>query len=183
VDCGTPASLLAEPDPEYDAESLGPASPSPSWKRRENFSSRCGPFAFRYGRDNNTLTLTRRRSPPAFTGTADRPGRLDADYFRHARDFYRAATRLLSERRAIGIAVLQLSATGVAASNAELTVLRGAFYFKAPQQIEQDRRWRCAVSNSWDGTASGSRSTRTRIAARIPSLREHFSRPQPLGPR
>ena len=166
------------------AASVGAAGDFPELEaaRKFLFGVRCY-LHYESSRDNNTLSFDAQESAAAFAGKPNAAGWM-RDYYRHARDIYRASTRLLEASDSQpGSLLSNFRDWRSRLSNSEFTVLRERVYFKAPQQLESDPllALRCFQFTARHGIRL-SQDAETRIAARLPQLRDYFSRPGPVWP-
>ncbi|HTM50358.1 MAG TPA: HD domain-containing protein, partial [Bryobacteraceae bacterium] len=166
------------------AAAASPPGPFPDLEpaRRFLFSLRCF-LHFASGRDNNLLSFDAQEAAAEFTG---KPGAAEwmREYFRHARDIYRASTRSLEAGDArSGTLFSSFRDWRSRLSNAEFTVLRERLYFKSPQQIEQDPMLalRCVEFVARHGIRL-SQDAERRITAQLPGLSRYFSQRRPVWP-
>ena len=130
-------------------------------------------------RDSNALSFD---AQEAIAGFSKKPDAAEwmREYFRHARDIYRASTRLLEASDVQPNSLFsQFRDWRSRLSNADFTVLRERVYFKSPQQLEQDPALalRCFEFAARHGIRL-SQDAEQRIAAHLPAT---FS-PSPFLP-
>jgi [protein-PII] uridylyltransferase len=166
------------------ASVLGAVSEFPELEpaRKFLFAVRCY-LHYAAGRDQNLLNFDAQEAMAAFAGLPD-AGLWMRDYFRHARDVYRVSSRYLeASDTQRGSLFSNFRDWRSRLSNSEFSLLRERVYFKAPQLLERDPMLllRCFQFVARHGIRL-SQDAENRIAANLPALREHFSKPQPLWP-
>src|SRR5207245_9964975 len=88
-------------------------------------------------RDSNSLSFDAQEAMAEFSNKPN-PAEWMREYFRHARDIYRASTRFLEASEAQSSSLFsQFRDWRSRLSTADFTVLRERVYFKSPHQIEQ----------------------------------------------
>ncbi len=135
------------------------------------------------GRDNNLLSFDAQEGAAEFAGKRNAAEWM-REYFRHARDIYRASTRFLEASDAKSSSLFSnFRDWRSRLSNADFTVLRERVYFKSPQQLEQDPMLalRCFEFVARHGIRL-SQDAEQRIAVQVPALREYFSQARPIWP-
>jgi len=135
------------------------------------------------GRDNNVLNFDAQdRAADYFAarGTAE----WMREYFRHARDLYRAAVRELelSEAQTSSL-FMQFKDWRARLSNADFSVARERLHLRVPQALQADpelalRLFQFVARHG----IRPSTETEQRIAAALPQLREWFSAARPIWP-
>ena len=164
------------------AQRLGTAATFPELEagRKFLFSIRCY-LHYEAGRDANSLSFDAQEAAAGFSG-----GRNAAEwvreYFRHARDIYRASARLLeASDTQSGSLFSNFRDWRSRLSNSEFTVLRERVYFKLPQQLDPDPllALRCFEFVARHGIRL-SLDAEQRVAARAAGLRDYFSQPRPV---
>ena len=134
-------------------------------------------------RDSNALSFDAQEAMAEFSKKPDAAEWM-REYFRHARDIYRASTRFLEASDAQPNSLFsQFRDWRSRLSNADFTVLRERVYFKSPQQLEHDPALglRCFEFVARHGIRL-SQDAEQRIAAHLPALRQHFAQPRPIWP-
>src|SRR5712692_383585 len=150
--------------------------------RKFLFALRCY-LHYESGRDNNLLSFDAQEGAAEFAGKRNAAEWM-REYFRHARDMYRASTRFLEASEAKSSSLFSnFRDWRTRLSNAEFTVLRERLYFKLPQQLEQDPMLalRCIEFVARHGIRL-SQDAEQRIAAQVPALRSYFSQARPIWP-
>ena len=163
---------------------LEAAAPFPELEaaRKFLFAVRCY-LHYQSGRDNNSLSFDAQEGVAGFSGKQSAAEWM-REYFRHARDIYRASTKLLeASDTQSGSLFSQFRDWRSRLSNSEFTVLRERVYFKAPQQLESDPLLavRCFEFVGRHGIRL-SLDAEQRVAKHLPALRQYFSKPGPLWP-
>src|SRR6266849_2260605 len=166
------------------SEKLGEASPFPELEaaRKFMFMLRCF-LHYEAGRDSNSLSFDAQEAAASFFG-AETAAQWMREYFRHARDIYRASTRQLESSDTQSSSLFsQFRDWRSRLSNSEFTVLRERVYFKSPQQLDQDPllALRCFEFIGRHGIRL-SQDAEQRIGAQVPALRNYFSQPRPIWP-
>ncbi len=163
---------------------LGQASPFTELEpaRKFLFTLRCF-LHYEAGRDANLLTFDAQEAAAAFT---DKPGAAEymREYYRHARDIYKASTRFLEASDTQPSSLLAgFRDWRSRLSNSEFSVLRERVYFKSPLTIEQDPQFllRCFEFVSRHGIRL-SQDAERRIEAALPKLRDYFFQFRPAWP-
>jgi [protein-PII] uridylyltransferase len=137
----------------------------------------------RAGRDNNNLTFDAQEEA---TEHWQAPGVAEwmRDYFRHARDIYRAAVRELESAEAQHSSLLtQFRDWRTRLSNADFTVSRERVHLRVPHGLESEpdlalRLFRFVARHGIKPSAE----TEQRLAAVLPRLQTWFSEPRPVWP-
>lgn len=165
-------------------EKLGEPSPFPELEaaRKFLFMVRCF-LHYQSGRDDNLLTFDSQEAAAAFSAARDPAGWMQ-EYFRHARDIYRASTRQLeSSDTQSGSLFSHFRDWRSRLSNSEFTVLRERVYFKSPQQLDQDPllALRCFEFIARHGIRL-SLDAEQRLTANAPALREYCSQQRSIWP-
>ena len=137
----------------------------------------------RSGRDSNSLTFDAQEQAAEYFGV---PGAAQwmREYFRHARDLYRAAVRELELAEAQNSSLFaQFKDWRTRLSNADFSVSRERVHLRVPQglQADPDLALRLFEFVARHGIAP-SPETEQRVAAVVPQLQEWFSTPQPVWP-
>ncbi|MEO7650537.1 MAG: hypothetical protein ABIZ80_08700 [Bryobacteraceae bacterium] len=105
--------------------------------RKFLFHLRCY-LHYQAGRDANALSFDAQEGAAELTGKND-TAQWMREYFRHARDIYRAALRLLDSSEAQTSSLFsQFRDWQSRLSNSEFSVLRERLYFRTPQQLAQE---------------------------------------------
>jgi [protein-PII] uridylyltransferase len=150
--------------------------------RRFLFSLRCY-LHYGAGRDNNSLSFDAQEGAAEFARKPDAAGWM-REYFRHARDIYRASTRFLEASDAKSSSLFSNFRDWRARlSNAEFSVLHERVYFKLPQQLEKDPMLalRCVEFVARHGIRL-SQDAEQRIGANLRELRKYFLQAPPIWP-
>ena len=158
------------------------AFPELEHARKFLFALRCY-LHYDSGRDNNLLSFD------AQEGAADFAGKPNAaewmrEYFRHARDVYRASTKYLEAAEEKSPSLFSSFRDWRSRlSNADFSVVRERVYFKSPQQIAHDPMLalRCFEFVARHGIRL-SQDAGQRIGAHLPALRSYFSQARPIWP-
>ena len=137
----------------------------------------------RSGRDNNTLTFDAQEQAAEYLAL---PGaaQLMRDYFRHARDVYRAAVRELESSEAQNSSLFtQFKDWRTRLSNADFTVARERVHLRVPQGLEADpelalRLFQFVARHGIRPSAE----TAQRVSAVAPRIQEWFATPRPVWP-
>ncbi|MGA2737836.1 MAG: [protein-PII] uridylyltransferase [Bryobacteraceae bacterium] len=137
----------------------------------------------RAGRDNNALTFDAQEQAAEYFGA---PGTAQwmRDYFRHARDLYRAAVRELEASEAQNSSLFaQFKDWRTRLSNADFSVARERVHLRVPHALEADpelalRLFQFVARHG----IRPSTETEERVAAALPRLEEWFSGPRPAWP-
>jgi [protein-PII] uridylyltransferase len=137
----------------------------------------------RSGRDNNTLTFDAQDQAAEYFGA---PGTAQwmRDYFRHARDLYRAAVRELESSEAQNSSLFaQFKDWRTRLSNADFTVARERVHLRVPHALDADpelalRLFQFVARHG----IRPSTETEQRVGAALPQLEEWFSTPRPIWP-
>jgi len=135
------------------------------------------------GRDNNALTFDAQEQAAEYFAA---PGAAQwmRDYFRHARDLYRAAVRELESSEAQNSSLFaQFKDWRTRLSNADFSVARERVHLRVPHALEADpelalRLFQFVARHGIRPSAQ----TEERVAAAVPRLEEWFSGPQPAWP-
>jgi len=137
----------------------------------------------RAGRDYNALTFEA-QDEAAAEWQATGPAEWMRDYFRNAREVYRAAVRELesSEARASSLFV-QFRDWRTRLSNADFTVSRERVYLRVPHSLDSDpelalRLFQFVARHGIRPFAE----TAARLADALPRLSDWFAEPQPVWP-
>jgi [protein-PII] uridylyltransferase len=137
----------------------------------------------RSGRDNNALTFDAQEEAAEYFAA---PGTAQwmRDYFRHARDLYRAAVRELELSEAQSSSLFaQFKDWRTRLSNADFSVARERVHVRAPHALEADpelalRLFQFVARHG----IRPSTETEQRVAAVAPQLAEWFSTPRQVWP-
>jgi [protein-PII] uridylyltransferase len=135
------------------------------------------------GRDNNALTFDAQEQAAEYFGA---PGTAQwmRDYFRHARDLYRAAVRELELSEAQNSSLFtQFKDWRTRLSNADFSVARERVHLRAPHALEADpelalRLFQFVARHG----IRPSTETEQRLAAALPQLAEWFCTARPVWP-
>jgi [protein-PII] uridylyltransferase len=135
------------------------------------------------GRDNNALTFDAQEQAAEYFGA---PGTAQwmREYFRHARDLYRAAVRELELSEAQNSSLFaQFKDWRTRLSNADFSVARERVHLRTPHALDADpelalRLFQFVARHGIRPSAE----TEQRLAAALPRLDEWFSAPQPVWP-
>jgi [protein-PII] uridylyltransferase len=137
----------------------------------------------RFGRDNNALTFDAQEQAAEYFAV---PGaaQLMRDYFRHARDLYRAAVREMESCEAQSSSLFaQFKDWRTRLSNADFSVARERVHLRAPHALEAEpelalRLFQFVARHG----IRPSTATEQRVAAATPQLEVWFSTPRPVWP-
>ena len=137
----------------------------------------------RSGRDNNALTFDA-QDEAAEEWHADGTAAWMRDYFRHARDVYRAAVRALELSEAQTSSLFaQFKDWRARLSNAEFTVSRERVHLRVPHALEADPELALRLFQfvARHGIRTAAESEQ-RLAAVLPALQDWFSVSRPVWP-
>jgi [protein-PII] uridylyltransferase len=137
----------------------------------------------RAGRDQNALTFDAQEQAAVYFAA---PGAAQwmRDYFRHARDLYRAAVREMESSEAQSSSLLaQFKDWRTRLSNTDFSVARERVHLRAPHALEADpelalRLFQFVARHGIRPSAAAEQS----VAAAVPQLAQWFSTPQPVWP-
>ncbi len=135
------------------------------------------------GRDNNALTFDAQEQAAEYFGS---PGAAQwmRDYFRHARDLYRAAVRELESSEAQSSSLFtQFKDWRTRLSNADFSVSRERVHLRAPHALAADPELALRLFQfvARHGIRPSSEAEQ-RLAALAPQLEEWFATPRPIWP-
>jgi [protein-PII] uridylyltransferase len=137
----------------------------------------------RAGRDNNALTFDAQEQAAEYFSAAS-TAQWMRDYFRHARDLYRAAVRELESSEAQNSSLFaQFKDWRSRLSNADFSVVRERVHLRVPHALEADPE--LALRLFQFVARHGIRlstETELRVSAAEPRLQEFFSAARPLWP-
>jgi [protein-PII] uridylyltransferase len=137
----------------------------------------------RAGRDNNALSFDAQELAADYFA-APGPAQWMRDYFRHARDLYRAAVRELELSEAQSSSLFaQFKDWRTRLSNADFSVARERVHLRVPHALTADpelalRLFQFVARHG----IRPSTETEQRVAAALPQLEEWFSTPRPIWP-
>jgi [protein-PII] uridylyltransferase len=169
---------------QSDSTRLAAATPGPALRDAFHFLARLRCYLHcQSGRDNNALTFDAQDAIAEAWQQADAADWM-RDYYRHARNVYRAATRALEagENEASSL-FAQLRDWRSRAANAEFGVHRERILFREPQrlEVEPEVALRLYAFVGRHGMRPADEAVQ-RVEARHAKLRDHFTPPQSLWP-
>jgi [protein-PII] uridylyltransferase len=135
------------------------------------------------GRDNNALTFDAQEQAVEYFAAPD-AAQWMRDYFRHARDLYRAAVREMESSEAQNSSLFtQFKDWRTRLSNADFSVARERVHLRVPRALEVDpelalRLFQFVARHG----IRPSTETSQRLAAVVPQLKEWFATPRPVWP-
>jgi [protein-PII] uridylyltransferase len=137
---------------------------------------------YRASRDANVLTFESQENAAAQARVPE--ANFMRDYYRHARDVYRSATRLLETQEAQASSLFaQFRDWRSRVSNADFSVTRERVHFRSPQRLDLEPE--LALDLFRFVARHGIRpsiETEQRIESRLGRLSAHFAQPRPAWP-